>query len=341
MKAIGFIKHLPINYPEIFFEFDAPKPKAKGHDLLVKINAISVNPVDTYVRGLGHTQLKHPKIIGWDACGTVEDIGDKVSLFKKGDRVYYAGSFKRPGSDSEYQLVDERIVGHAPHTLKDFEAAALPLTSLTAYEALFEQLNLNIGSLDNSSKTILIINGAGGVGSIATQLAHLAGLKVISTASRPESIKWTKQHGADLIVNHRQDLVRQIHQLGFKYVDYILGLSNLDAHWKEICELVTPNGHIASVTENKGPINLRLLTKKRGHFAWEWMYSKSYFHTSDMQTQHEILDKIATMIDQQQLKCTLTKHLSPINVQNLQIAHKLIESGHMIGKVTLSNWHSN
>ncbi len=189
MKAIGFIKHLDIDNPESLVDFETVKPTPKGHDLLVNTSAVSVNPVDIGVRKSGKKDLKQHKIIGWDACGIVSEVGKDVTLFKPGDRVFYAGSFIRSGSNSEYQLVDERIVGHAPKRLKDDQAAAMPLTSLTAYEALFEQLELTFDKNKNSDKTILIINGAGGVGSVASQLAHLAGLTVISTASRPESIK--------------------------------------------------------------------------------------------------------------------------------------------------------
>lgn len=343
MKAIGFKKHLKIDDPESLIDFEMKKPTAKGHDLLVKVNAVSVNPVDIGVRKGGHSVLKTPKAIGWDACGVVEEVGSKVSLFKPGDRVFYAGSFIRSGSDGEYQLVDERIVGHAPETLKDNEAAAMPLTSLTAYEALFEQMDLtwNQENKNNQHKTILIINGAGGVGSVATQLAHLAGLTVIATASRPDSIKWTQDHGADYVVNHREDLVKQVRKLGFKYVDYILELKDLDGHWKEMCELIKPEGHIVSITENHRPINLRLLTKKKAHFSWEWMYTKSYYQTDDMITQHDILDKIAQMLDSGKLRCTMTKSLTPLNATNLRKAHKLVESGHMTGKVVVSDWENN
>lgn len=341
MKAIGFKKHLKIDDPESLIDFEMKKPTAKGHDLLVKVNAVSVNPVDIGVRKGGHSVLKTTKVIGWDACGVVEEVGSNVSLFKPGDRVFYAGSFIRSGSDSEYQLVDERIVGHAPETLKDNEAAAMPLTSLTAYEALFEQMDLTWNQENNQHKTILIINGAGGVGSVATQLAHLAGLTVIATASRPDSIKWTQDHGADYVVNHREDLVKQVRKLGFKYVDYILELKDLDGHWKEMCELIKPEGHIVSITENHRPINLRLLTKKKAHFSWEWMYTKSYYQTDDMITQHDILDKIAQMLDSGKLRCTMTKSLTPLNATNLRKAHKLVESGHMTGKVVISDWENN
>lgn len=338
MKAIGFKKHLNIDNPESLIDLEISTPVPKEHDLLVKTSAVSVNPVDVGVRKSGRTILKKPKVIGWDTCGIVEKVGAKVTLFKPGDRVFYAGSFIRPGSNSEYQLVDERIVGHAPKELTDEEVAAMPLTSLTAYEALFEQMGLELNSSKNKGKNILIINGAGGVGSTATQLAHLAGLTVISTASRPDSIAWTKDHGADYVVNHRKNLITQVRKIGYKYVDYILELNDLDGHWKEMCELIKPEGHIVSITENHRPINLRLLTKKKAHFSWEWMYTKSYYHTDDMISQHEILDKIAQMLDNGKLKSTLNKTLSPLNAQNLRKAHKLVESGHMTGKVVVSKW---
>lgn len=338
MKAIGFSEHLDIKDPKSLFEFETPKPTPKGHDLLVKVNAVSVNPVDVGVRRSGHGKLSKPKIIGWDACGIVEKVGSQVSLFSPGDRVYYAGSFKRSGSNSEYQLVDERIVGNAPKSLTDAQAAAMPLTSLTAYEALFEQLSLSQDKTSNEGKTILIINGAGGVGSVAIQLASNAGLTVITTASRPESVNWVKSHGAVDVVNHRKNLVNEVHKLGYKYVDYILELKDIDSHWKEMCELIKPEGTIASITENRRPINLRLLTPKKAIFAWEWMYTKSYYHTPDMQSQHEILNKIATLIDNSKLQCTLTQSLSPINANNLREAHSLVENGHMIGKVVVADW---
>lgn len=338
MKAIGFKKHLNIDNPESLIDLEISIPVPKEHDLLVKTSAVSVNPVDVGVRKSGRTILKKPKVIGWYTCGIVEKVGAKVTLFKPGDRVFYAGSFIRPGSNSEYQLVDERIVGHAPKELTDEEVAAMPLTSLTAYEALFEQMGLELNSSKNKGKNILIINGAGGVGSTATQLAHLAGLTVISTASRPDSIAWTKDHGADYVVNHRKNLITQVRKIGYKYVDYILELNDLDGHWKEMCELIKPEGHIVSITENHRPINLRLLTKKKAHFSWEWMYTKSYYHTDDMISQHEILDKIAQMLDNGKLKSTLNKTLSPLNAQNLRKAHKLVESGHMTGKVVVSKW---
>lgn len=336
MKAIGFTQHLPITAKNSLFEFEADRPEARGHDLLVKIAAVAVNPVDVGIRGHGRGTLKQPKVIGWDAVGTVIATGHKVTLFKPGARVFYAGSFKRPGSNSDYQLVDERITGHAPQQLTIAQSAAMPLTALTAWEALFEQLEIKPNTPQNHTKTILIINGAGGVGSIATQLAHWAGLKVIASASRPETIKWVIAHGADQTVNHRQDLITAVRALGYQYVDYILNLSDLDGHWNEIAELIVPSGRIAAITENKRPINLRQLTQKRAKFAWEWMYTKSFYHTPDMISQHDILERIATLLDEGTIKSTLTQTLTPINVSNLKAAHQLVETNQMIGKVVIT-----
>ena len=338
MKAIGFDEHLPISNPRSLFDFTAPLPILGEHDLLVKVSAVSVNPVDTYVRKGGRGKLALPKVIGYDAAGVVDQVGPAVTLFRPGDRVYYAGSIRRPGSNSEYQAVDERIVGHAPQSLSLTQAAAMPLTSLTAYEALFEQLALPQSPSANQGKTILIINGTGGVGSVATQLAHLAGLRVISTAGNPAGEEWVRAHGADLVFSHHQDLVKQVRALGYRYVDYLLELNDLDGHWQEMCELICPGGRLVSITENRRPINLRLLTQKRGHFSWEWMFSKSYYHTADMVSQHEILDRVAALLDAGKLQSTLTKQLSPLTAATLRQAHQLVEEGHMRGKVVVAGW---
>ncbi|KRM35028.1 alcohol dehydrogenase, zinc-binding protein [Agrilactobacillus composti DSM 18527 = JCM 14202] len=338
MEAIGFTKHLPISQADSLVAFELPMPSPEAHDLLVQVTGISVNPVDVGVRQSGSAVLAQPKVIGWDAVGTVVKTGADVTLFQPGDRVFYAGSFKRPGSNSAYQLVDERIVGHAPQKLSDAQAAAIPLTALTAWEGLFEQLEIDpTAKKRNEQKTILIINGSGGVGSMATQLAHWAGLKVIASASRPETIQWVKAHGADQTVNHRHDLVQEVKKLGYSYVDYIFELNNLDAHWTEMARLIKPGGRIASITENRKLVDLKQLTKKRAKFAWEWMFSKSYFQTEDMQSQHDILEKVAHLLDSGQLVTTMTQTFSPINVANLKKAHAIVESNHEIGKVTLTN----
>lgn len=337
MRAIGFTEKLPIENEKSLITFFEPRPTPSGHDLLVNVQATSVNPVDTSVRRGTTGTLTTPKVIGWDAYGTVTAVGEAVTLFHPGDRVFYAGSFKRPGTDSEYQLVDERLVGHAPTTLSPAEIAAMPLTALTAWEALFEQLGIAMDPVVNAGKTILIINGAGGVGSTATQLAHLAGLTVIATASRPETIAWTRAHGADAVANHRKNLVTEVHALGYPTVDYILELSNLNQHWAEIVALIKPSGHIVSITGSDQPIDLRALKQKRATFAWEWMYTKSYFETADMISQHEILEKVSALLDSGQLQSTVTKTFTPINAANLRAAHALVEANRMIGKVVLAN----
>ncbi|WP_440964186.1 zinc-binding alcohol dehydrogenase family protein [Pediococcus pentosaceus] len=338
MWSIGFQKHLPIDEEASLFRFETAVPQPEGRDLLVKIDAVSVNPIDVAVRKNGTETLDEPKVIGWDAVGTVVAKGASAGYFEIGDRVFYAGSFKRAGSDSEYQLVDERVVGHAPEKLSNAEAAAMPLTSLTAWEALFEQLEIDREDVQgNADKSIQIINGAGGVGSIATQLAQKAGLHVIASASRPETIEWCLKHGADETVNHRNNLIDEVRNLGHQYVDYILELNNIDAHWDEMVELIKPNGRIASITQNHEPVDLKELKRKRVTFAWEWMYTKSYYETPDMETQHVYLDEIARLLDAGELISTLTKQLSPINVENLKQAHKLVEGNHMMGKVVVEN----
>ena len=336
MKAIGFTQHLPIQDARSLEDLTLSKPTPTGHDLLVNVRAVSVNPVDTGTRGAGHAQLAQPKVLGWDAVGTVNAVGQDVTRFRVGDRIFYAGSYKRSGSDAEYQLVDERIVGHAPKNLDDAQAAAMPLTSLTAWEALFEKLHISLNATaKNRHHTILIINGSGGVGSMATQLAHLAGLQVLATASRSESQKWVQDHGADHVLNHRKPLPPQLKAAGFKNVDYILNLSHLDEHWSEIATMIRPDGWVAAITENRHGINLQKLTKKRATFAWEWMFSKSWYGY-DLDSQGAILDQVAALLDKGTLQCTLTKTLQPLNAANLRQAHALVESGHMIGKIVVA-----
>ena len=233
MKAVGLIEYLPISDPNSLRDLEIDRPIAEGNDILVEVKAISVNPVDTKVRSSKSKSATEPRILGWDAAGIVTEIGDRVTGFKPGDEVYYAGDIIRPGSNSEFQLVDYRIVGHKPKSLEFASAAALPLTSITAWEALFDRLKISKDRTD-AGKSILIINGAGGVGSIAIQLAKLAQLKVIATASRPETIAWCKELGADYVVNHRHNLAEEIEKIEYPTVDYILCLNDTDGHWQAI-----------------------------------------------------------------------------------------------------------
>jgi zinc-binding alcohol dehydrogenase family protein len=338
IRAVGFQEALPISDPQSLFDFEMEKPQAKEHDLLVKIQAVSVNPIDTAVRRNTKGQLAQPKILGWDAIGLVEAVGEKVSLFKPGDQVFYAGDFNRNGSNAQYQLIDERLVGHAPKRLTLAQAAAMPLTSLTAWEALFEKLQLSFDDKQkNADQTLLIINGAGGVGSISIQLAKLAGLKVIATASRPETSEWAKSFGADLILNHRQNLTEQLHQAGYKYVDQILGLNDIDGHWQQMAEMIKPNGRIASITANHQPLDLSLIKSKSVTFSWEWMYTKSYYQLPEMITQHQILEKVSALLDKGILKSTLKQTMIGLNAATLRRAQQQIETNQMIGKLVVVN----
>lgn len=334
MKAVGFTTSLPIEAADSFIDFEIPVPEPTGHDLLVKIKAVSVNPVDFKIRqnSAKDKVLDAPKIIGWDASGIVEAVGNNVTLFKKGDEVYYAGDINKPGSNAAYQLIDERIVGHKPARLSDAEAAAMPLTTLTAWEALYDRMRINES---DKGKSVLIIGGAGGVGSIAIQIAKkIAGLQVIATASRPETVEWCKQQGADIVVNHK-DLVSEVRNAGFKYVDFILDFVNTNTYWDAMVELIKPQGHIASITGSAEPVALTKLKSKSVTFSWEFMYTRSTFETDDMIEQHHILNKAAALFDNGTLKTTLNKTFNGLSADNLKAAHRLQESGKAIGKTVI------
>ncbi|MFK7771206.1 MAG: zinc-binding alcohol dehydrogenase family protein [Saprospiraceae bacterium] len=335
MKAIGFKQSLPISEDNSFIEFEMEKPTPTGYDLLVKIAAISVNPVDFKIRQTAakDTTLDTPKIIGWDAVGIVEAVGDKTSRFKVGDEVYYAGDLTRSGSNAEYQLIDERIVGHKPKSLTIAEAAAIPLTGLTAWESLFDRIKVNPET--DKGKTVLILAGAGGVGSIAIQLAKKVGnLTVIATASRPETADWCKKLGADFVVNH-YDLKTELEKINHSQVDYILDFVDLEGYWNTAAEIIKPQGHIVSITGSSQPLDLNILKTKSVTFSWELMYTRSMFTTDDMDQQHHILNKIATLLDDGTLQTTLTTTLEGFTVENLKEAHKIQESGKTIGKTVI------
>jgi NADPH:quinone reductase len=334
MKAIGFKTSLPILDKDSFIEFETTKPLPKGRDLLVKIAAVSVNPVDFKIRrnSAKDTVLESPKIIGWDAVGVVEAVGEGVSLFKVGDEVYYAGDITRSGSNAEYQLMDERIVGRKPKSLSVEAAAAIPLTALTAWEILFDRVRINE---KDRGKSVLIIGGAGGVGSIAIQIAKkVAGLTVIATASRPESIAWCKQQGVDYVVNHK-DLLNEMRKIDFQYVDFILDFVDTNLYWDAMVELIKPQGHIASITGSSTPVALNKLKNKSASFSWELMYTRSTFQTDDMIEQHHTLNKVAELLDDGTLKTTLKETLLGLTADNFKKAHQQLESGKTIGKIVI------
>lgn len=338
MKAIGLYKYLPIDEPDSLIDVMLPRPKATGKDILVKVEAISVNPVDTKVRAPKDKIETEPKVLGWDASGIVIETGEDATLFKPGDEVYYAGAIDRPGSYSEYQLVDERIAAKKPVSLSFAEAAALPLTSITAWEGLFERLRVSENEDENKGKSILVVNAAGGVGSIAVQLAKWAGLTVIGTASRDETTEWAKQYGADEVINHHKDFLPQLKELGYEAVDYIFCLNATDKHWKKMADAIKPQGAIAAIAESPETQNLSLLQNKSVTFAWEFMFTRSLYQTDDMILQHHLLKDLAELVDQGLIRTTLSESLSPINAENLRKAHSKVESGKMIGKLVLSSF---
>lgn len=340
MKAVALKAYLPIQNPDSLLDVQLEKPVPQGRELLIAVEAISVNPVDTKVRAPKSKIETDFRVLGWDAVGTVVATGPDVSLFNTGDKVYYAGSIARPGSNSEFHTVDERIVGHKPKSLSNAEAAALPLTAITAWEGLFDRLQIP-QDIQSKPKTLLIIGGAGGVGSIAIQLAKaLTNVKVIATASRAESIEWCKSLGADLVINHRESFQQQLEAQGINAVDYIFCLNNTDQHWVGMSEVIKPQGHICSIVELSGQVDLNLLKNKSVTFTWELMFTRSLFETDDMIEQHHLLNRVADLIDEGKIITTVNQVLSPINADNLRKAHAQIESGTTIGKIVLENWQA-
>lgn len=340
MKAVGFYQSLPITDLNSLVDIEVPVIDPGANDILVEVKAISVNPVDYKVR-MSSLKEKHttPKILGYDAAGVVVKVGSTSSLFKPGDKVYYAGDVTRNGTNSELHLVDERIVGHMPATLSFGDSASLPLTALTAWESLFERLAISQDPESNKNKTILIIGGAGGVGSIAIQLAkQVAGLNIIATASKEDSANWCRNLGADHIVNHYHDIVKQVKDLGYNFVDYIFILNSTDKHFISCAELIKPQGTICTIVETKDGLDVTPLKTKSAGLHWEFMFTRSMYKTPDMIEQHNILNKIARLIDDGIIHSSKQQVLSPINAENLRLAHQKLESGATIGKIVLEGF---
>ncbi|PVX72200.1 zinc-binding alcohol dehydrogenase family protein [Paraburkholderia unamae] len=338
MKAVALYRYLPIDDPESLVDVELPTPVPAGHDVLVKVEAVSVNPVDYKVRAPKATVESAPRVLGWDAAGVVEAVGPEVTLFKPGDAVFYAGDITRAGSNSEYQLVDERIVGRKPATLDFAHAAALPLTAITAWEALFARLGVSPQGAD-AGKSVLIFGGAGGVGSIGIQLAsQVAKLTVVATASRPESAQWAQSLGADHVVNHYGDIPAQLKALGIDSVDYVLIFNDTDANFPAAAQVIKPQGGIATIVENDKPIPVELLKAKSAALHWEFMFTRSMFRTPDMIEQHKLLTEVARLVDAGTLRTTLGEVLGTINAANVRRAHKLLEEGRAIGKLVLSGF---
>jgi NADPH:quinone reductase len=338
MKAVGLTQYLPISDPNALLDLSLPVPVAQGRDLLVRVEAVSVNPIDTKVRAPNPKVEPQPRVLGWDAAGIVEAVGPEVSLFKPGDAVYYAGDVTRAGSNAQFQLVDERIVGYKPSTLDFAQAAAMPLTAITAWEAFFDRMKIDHAGAHRGA-SLLIIGGAGGVGSIGIQMAKLAGLTVLATASRPESVAWVRSMGADHILDHSKPLRPQIEALGLNAVDYIANFNDVDAYWDVMADLIRPQGTVCNIVGNRGPLSQDGFRAKSVTLCWELMFTRARFKTPDMIEQHRLLNRVAAMLDARSLRCTLTETLTPINAQNLRTAHARIESGRTIGKLVLAGWN--
>ncbi|GEM47148.1 zinc-binding alcohol dehydrogenase family protein [Deinococcus cellulosilyticus] len=336
MKAVVIKAHHPIEHPESFLDLELATPVATGHDLLIAVKAVSVNPVDFKVRASRPgVELPEPRTLGFDGAGVVVAVGENVTLFQPGDEVYWSGSIVRAGSNAEYQLVDERIVGKKPTTLDFAEAAALPLTAITAWESLFDRLRI---SQRDQGKSILIIGGAGGVGSIAIQLAKHAGLKVIATASRPETQTWVKEQGADVVISHSNPLDEKLTAVGLPEVDFIFNTVNTVQYWEVSAKVIKPQGSIVAINGTPEKLPIGILFSKSVSFHWELMFTRSTHQTPDMIEQHHLLNKVADQIDAGTLKTTLKENVGTINAENLKKAHARLESGQAIGKVVLSGW---
>ncbi|MEK8031751.1 zinc-binding alcohol dehydrogenase family protein [Ideonella sp. DXS29W] len=333
MKAIGYHQNLPVDDDRALVDLELPAPVPKPRDIIVRVGAISVNPVDTKVRRSRVPAAGQAEVLGWDAVGTVVQTGAQATMFKVGDRVYYAGAINRPGANSELHAVDERIAALAPATLDDGQAAALPLTTITAYELLFDRLR--IPKNGGAGQTLLVVGGAGGVGSILIQLARrLTQLKVVATASRPETRQWCLDLGAHAVIDHRQPLSAGLKAAGIEGVDYVAALTHTQDHYDQIIDSLKPQGSLAVIDDMHGLDVMKLKTKSIA-LHWELMFTRSLFETPDMDQQGQLLAEVARLVDAGQLRTTVHTTLAPIHAANLRQAHALIESGSAQGKVVL------
>ncbi|EKF58260.1 Zn-dependent oxidoreductase [Agrobacterium albertimagni AOL15] len=338
MRAIGFYTPQPITSETALVDLDLPMPQASGHDLLVQIKAISVNPVDTKVRKNQTPPAGEARVLGYDAAGVVTAVGPEVTLFKPGDEVYYAGAINRPGTNAEYHLVDERIVGLKPKTLSFAQAAALPLTAITAYEALFDRLKVSDPVL-GAGRSIMITGGAGGVGSIAIQLAkELTDLAVIATASRPETADWAKSLGADHVIDHSKPLAQEYAALGIDPPGFIFSVTHSGQHRLAMAEIIAPMGRICLIDDFPEGFDILAFKQKVVSLHWEFMFSRPVFQTPDMIEQHKLLTQVAELIDAGKIRTTLDTVLGPITAENLREAHRLIESNRTRGKIVLEGF---
>lgn len=338
MRAVGYkTASPPIEADASLVDIELPQPQAQGRDILVAIRAVSVNPVDTKVRIRAQPDAGTWKVLGWDAAGTVVSVGPDATLFKPGDEVFYAGALGRPGTNAEFHLVDERLAGRKPSSLSWAEAAALPLTSITAWEALFDRLDVR-KPVPGGTRAILIIGGAGGVGSIATQLARqLTDLTVITTASRPETQAWSRTLGARHVVDHTKPLAKEVEALGIGAPAFVFSTTNTDRHLADIAKLIAPQGRLALI-DDPAALDVSLLKQKSVSLHWEFMFTRSMFGTADVTEQGKLLNEVARLVEARTLRTTAAEHFGTINSANLRRAHALIESGRAKGKIVLEGF---
>lgn len=338
MKAIAYYRSLPAEHPEALVDVELPEPSPGPRDLLVEVRAISVNPVDTKIRRNVAPQHGAAKVLGWDASGIVKAVGDEVTLFQPGDRVFYAGAIDRAGANSELHLVDERIVGHMPNSLSFAEAAALPLTAITAWELLFERLQIAEGPAD-LGQSLLVVGAAGGVGSILVQLARrLTGLTVIGSASRPETQAWVRGLGAHHVIDHGKPLSEELARIGIGQVSHVASLTQTDRHFGQLIESLAPQGRLGLIDDPEQALDVMQLKRKSLSLHWELMFTRSLLQTDDMIEQHHLLERVSGLVDADVLKTTLGEHFGSIDAANLRRAHALLESGKAKGKIVLEGF---
>jgi NADPH2:quinone reductase len=337
MRAIGYQTPQPIDAATALVDFDLPRPEPAGRDILVEVKAVSVNPVDTKIRNSAKPEPGQWKVLGWDAAGIVTAVGADAKLFKAGDEVFYAGAINRSGTNAQFHLVDERIVGRKPASLDFAAAAALPLTAITAWEMLFDRLDVT-RPVPGAANALVIVGGAGGVGSIAIQIARaLTDLTVVATASRPETRDWVMSLGAHHVIDHRQPLAAQVEALGIGQPAFVFSTTNTDEHIASIIELIAPQGRFGLIDDPK-ELSALPLKRKSISLHWELMFTRSLFSTADIEKQHDLLNRVSELVDTGRIKSTLAENFGTINAANLRRAHALIESGKAKGKIVLAGF---
>ena len=335
MKAVAYRQALPITAADALLDITLPEPVARGRELLVRVHAVSVNPADTKIRRNAAPPEGEARVLGFDAAGVVEAVGEAVSLFKPGDRVFYAGALNQRGSNAELHCVDERIVGHMPTTLGFAQAAALPLTSITAWELLFDRF----GVTAETEGALLIVGAAGGVGSILTQLARqLTKLTVIGSASRDSTQAWVRELGAHHVIDHRQPLAAELKRIGIGAVTHVASLTHTEAHYTQMVEALAPQGKLCLIDDLTAPLDVRLLKSKSLSLHWEFMFTRSMFETPDMAEQGALLNRVAELVDAGRLRSTLGENFGRINAENLKRAHAAVESASTRGKTVLEGF---